>query len=450
MRSFFSRHFILGLNRALIVLWLLLGLWLVSILVIVGRTLHVSGGHYGKQRISHMAAQIGSNVKQDTPFSQQQLKGILKRFGRHKPRDFVMVFQNQQLVFISKNAPLYLRDWKPPGQISSGWLTLQNDVLEFKRGTHAPSGTDLVFIHSHHLRKRHFWWVLLLMLSMALLGAVFVLLLQRSLRKVLGEIHMVNQEVSRRGGNNLNPLELRTPPTEMRQIVLAVNHLLMRLKEALRRERLFSRNAAHELRGPLAGIRVQLEAMQIGSQDAHIHQQKALQGVDCAALVVSQLLALLRAEAGGKGNVAELDLACLLLDMKKKYQLRAVEQRVRMRFHTQGLARMRIRRFEVETLASNLIENAFNYGKSKVHVRAVVQKSALIFTVEDDGPGLDDAHFAQACKHFERLDAPTGSGSGLGLAIVRELVQANQWHWEHGRSKALGGLKVCVTLSPQR
>ncbi|QMR75378.1 two-component system sensor histidine kinase PmrB [Enterobacter sp. RHBSTW-00175] len=237
-------------------------------------------------------------------------------------------------------------------------------------------------------------------------------------------LNQLRDSLANRSADNLTPLPMYSDMEEIGAVTTSLNQLLARLDHTIQQERLFTADAAHELRTPLAGIRLHLELMaQAGSAQA----KTLISRIDQLMHTVEQLLMLARAGqalASGHYNTlvwTENIIAPLGLEHEAK------EHKViwpeKSPLTVQGDAVL------LRLMLRNLLENAARYSPTgtTITVRITQQGDGTQVSVIDQGPGIDEAHRQSITEPFRRLDQRYG-GSGLGLSIVQRIVQLH-----HGR-----------------
>ncbi|WP_219216934.1 ATP-binding protein [Variovorax boronicumulans] len=275
-----------------------------------------------------------------------------------------------------------------------------------------------------------------------------------SIRLALRPWREVSAEIAARGPKHLTPLAFEPRHEELRPLVDSVNSLMQRLSDSAARERNFIADAAHELRTPIAAIRINVEALQAQHRLTE-HQSELLSGVlrsiDRATRLVGQLLRLMRSSAEIDASPNEpLALDELLQDrlatLSGLAQVRGVELEL---VTTERDLRVLGAREGLTSMVDNLVENATKYSPPAgvVTVRLAREADQAVLTVSDQGPGIDAALRDRVFDRFFRTPDQTQTGSGLGLAIVRSVVE------KHGGQIALGvnpgdggGLQVTVRL----
>jgi signal transduction histidine kinase len=215
---------------------------------------------------------------------------------------------------------------------------------------------------------------------------------------------------------------LPVPPSsdEIQRLAITLNHMLDRLAVSRARQRSFIADAAHELRSPLASIRIQIEVAQKLGDWAAVSDD-VITDLDRLSRLVDDLLLLARADASDarRSAVGPVELRTLLQSLAKRYETVIVEPGESLWTEGDPDALLRI--------VLNLVDNAVRHAHSRVTL-AVVPEGAteVLVTVTDDGEGIPAPLRERVFDRFARLDdgrARDAGGSGLGLAIVRELTR---------------------------
>jgi len=297
----------------------------------------------------------------------------------------------------------HLRDRSPPYRLSA----------VIRRET-APAGTLTILGHG----KLTGVSLVVLIASNIVAIPIFIALALLSLlvtpwivRGALAGVATIAQEAGQIDANRRGRrLSEEHVPTEIVPLVRAVNDALRRLDEGYERQRRFIASAAHELRTPIAILRLKIDT-------ANEPATRKLSG-DVARLsnLAEQMLDIQRLDADGKLESVDLgalarrvaaDLAPLLIASE-----RTIEVRI------DGESRLRADAGSLERVMTNLVQNAIEHGGQHVVLRVM----ASGFEVEDDGPGIPPEERERMFEPFHRL-RPRSTGSGLGLNLVQQIVE---------------------------
>ncbi len=265
-----------------------------------------------------------------------------------------------------------------------------------------------------------------------------VLLVWMALVRGIKPLSQLEERIRARRPDDLSPLDEKTVPLEVAPLVSSVNDLLTRLKESIGTQKRFLADAAHQLKTPLAGLRMQADlALREGSSEQdlkHSLQQIGRSSVR-ATPTVNQLLALARAEAGGTAlSRLPCDMAMLTMEVVQDSVPRALERHVDLGYEgaTPGSGGLMLRGNPtlLKELVRNLVDNAINYAPTVagrtgiVTVRLLTDPfgQVLVLQVEDNGPGIPEAERELVFQPFYRVLGTNVDGSGLGLPIVLEIA----------------------------
>lgn len=232
-------------------------------------------------------------------------------------------------------------------------------------------------------------------------------------------LNQLRDSLANRSADNLTPLPMYSDMEEIGAVTTSLNQLLARLDHTIQQERLFTADAAHELRTPLAGIRLHLELMaQAGSAQA----KTLISRIDQLMHTVEQLLMLARAgQAMASGHYDTLvwtENIIAPLGLEHEAKEHKVIWPEKSPLTVQGDAVL------LRLMLRNLLENAARYSPTgtTITVRVTQQDDGTEVSVIDQGPGIDEAHRQSITEPFRRLDQRYG-GSGLGLSIVQRIIQ---------------------------
>ena len=287
-------------------------------------------------------------------------------------------------------------------------------------------------------------------LPVALLAPVLMLIVWWVVGRAIGPIERVRRQVAARRPDDLAPLPTAGLPAEVRPLVGEMNGLLTRLSDAWDALTHFTADAAHELRSPLAALRLQAQSLQRAPDDATraIATERLLAGIDRATRLVEQLLALARQEGAGEGaERVSLDLTALARNALADAEPEAARHAIALTLDA-PTAHVVLRADEaaLAVLLRNLLGNALRHTPPGGQVRVGVREEASVIdlTVEDSGPGIAPDERARVQDRFYRVPGTPGHGSGLGLAIVRAIAERHGAALTLDASPTLGGLRVML------
>ncbi|MEC3980120.1 ATP-binding protein [Amycolatopsis sp. H20-H5] len=233
---------------------------------------------------------------------------------------------------------------------------------------------------------------------------------------------------------------------ELRALAEEFNALLARQEQASERLRRFTGDAAHELRSPVASIRVQAEVA-VTNPDADLAHETLedvlIEAVRLSALL-DGLLALARSDAGELPPPEPVELVSEVRDAVARMPAGSPETRVS---GTVGEAWALATHAEVELVLSNLLRNASRYARGQIVVSVLGSKSTVRVVVDDDGPGIAPEHRERVFDRFYRVAddrARSSGGTGLGLAMVAEALRRRGGRVQVGESPD-GGARFQVT-----
>jgi two-component system, OmpR family, sensor histidine kinase TctE len=283
------------------------------------------------------------------------------------------------------------------------------------------------------------------MLPQFVIFPLAVFLVWLALVRGIKPLSELEDRIRARKPNDLSPIDDKTVPLEVAPLVSSVNDLLARQKQSIAAQKRFLADAAHQLKTPLAGLRMQAElALREGAQEVDLKQslKQVSRSSVRATHTVNQLLALARAEASGQSvPMQTCDLAALTVQVVQDCLPRAMEKRIDLGY--EGVqpgaqsdpaqscdAAVLGNPTLIKEMVRNLVDNAINYiGASDAHPGVITARvladpfgKIVLLQVEDNGPGIALAERDLVLQPFYRTLGQEADGSGLGLAIVAEIA----------------------------
>ncbi len=276
-------------------------------------------------------------------------------------------------------------------------------------------------------------------LPLSLLIVLMSVIVWGGIRGGLAPLARLRSVVESRAINDLAPIRLEAAPEEVRSLALALNTLLAEVRDNVNAQKRFISDAAHQLRTPLAGLKSQTElalasASVSADPELHARLQRVHESATRSAHLVSQLLALARAEpeAALAQSRTRFDLQRLAREVAAEQVPRALAAGIDLGSDesadeddpTQAPICVLGNAMLIREALVNLVDNAIRYAGrgASITVGAHAQGSQAVVTVEDTGPGVPESEHEHIFQRFVRA-THEGNGCGLGLAIVKEIVE---------------------------
>ena len=399
----------------------------------------------------HLAQAAALLVVQQAQELEDDDRGIdAPKLHDYAPKVAFQVFHEGRLALRSSNAPVAPMV-EANKRFKSGFKTVEISGTAWRVFATYGAERDVQVYVGEQMRSRDsiLWAVLRsalwpMLVALPLLGLAVWWAVYRGVQP----IRQLGRALAARQPEALDPVTLHNAPAEMMPMIDALNSLFERIAQMLESERRFTADAAHELRTPIAAIRVQAQVA-LGEADEALRKhalQATLQGCDRATRLVEQLLSPSRLEALEVPDMAAVDL-------------RAVAQRVVAELAPKAIGKNQTLEFEgsepwnipgnetlLAVLVRNLVDNAVRYSPPSARIKVTVQlhSGQMALRVEDSGPGLNDADRSRLGERFFRVTGSPESGSGLGWSIVQRIAAVHRLDIQTRRSAELGGLAVCV------
>lgn len=317
--------------------------------------------------------------------------------------------------------------------------------------------SEKVFVHvAETLNKRRNMMMDILLadlvpqMALVILAGIYLVV---GVKRGLQPLHILADEIAQRSSRDLRPIPEQHVFLEVRALTDTINDLLERLGSAIATQQRFIANAAHQLRTPLAGLKLQVERAQ-REQDLPAMKPALLQIQGCAdrmSHLTTQLLLLARSEPiDGDYELRPIDLCKLAKETCMDWVPKALQRHMELSFEGPDHALL-VRGDEIllRELLANLLDNAICYGLEQGNITVKVKHyPAPCLSVEDDGAGIPELEMGRVFERFYRIPGSPGNGCGLGLAIVKEIAELHKARLELSRVSAAGGTRIDLVFKP--
>ena len=340
---------------------------------------------------------------------------------------------NGIMVYRSHGAPI-----KPlAGARDRGFSVANIDGQDFRVFSLA-TDLDAATIHVAQPMVRRLKWmhasVLRLLAPGAALMSVLVLVVIWAVRKVTRPLVRYADALDELVVETATSVDGSGLPMELQPVSRAVDRLLAKVNESLIHERTLTADAAHELRNPLAAMRLQAQIARRSQSRAETDRalSELLTASDRAARMVDSILALARLDARSGKSIrgVDVDIGTLTQVIVREFTATADLRGIRLMVSTQDSDEHVVPGDE-DALAialRNLLNNALRFARTTVVVSVLQVEERITVTVRDDGPGFTEESKRRAFHRFFRGLEPgrPSDGTGLGLALVLRVAQLHQ------------------------
>ena len=283
--------------------------------------------------------------------------------------------------------------------------------------------------------------IAVMLISQILLMILVTILVYVGIRRGLLSLDRLKNLISARLPTDTRPLQEQDAPQELQPLLHAMNELLIKVKGAVDEQHQFIANAAHQLKTPLAGLKIQAEAAlrEDNMESVHHALKQISTGSDNLGRLANQLLSLARAEPDGAYAQAfsSIDLVALIQDVTADWVPLALEKNsdLGVSCHEEKLI-INGNPTLLQELLNNLIDNAIRYNSAgtKITVGLALVNGEAVLSVQDNGSGISSVDQKKVFDRFYRVLGTAESGCGLGLAIVREIAHQHKARVELGFS----------------
>ena len=355
-----------------------------------------------------------------------------------------------KLVYRSKETPVLPRQ-------PAGFRTIEHDEVHWRVFVLAQAERFVQVAQPISVRDTlalrlalHTLWPLALLVPVVLLFVLFVV------TRGLAPVRALSALLASRSAHALEPLGLDgSVPVELRPLVVALNDLLDRLNAASQAQRTFIADAAHELRSPLAALKLQWQAAlhdrTLGGEPRTLERMQTR--LNRTIRLVQQLLTLAREDAQAPAPAAVVSLRRLGEQAIGDFSLLAEEKGIDLGLESrppvtpEDICNVSADAHGLNTLLNNLLDNAIRYTPAGGKIDLVLTRAqgTLGFEVVDNGPGIPEGDLERVLDRFFRGDHAQGAGSGLGLSIVARIAQRQGLTFTLRNNPGGRGLTAAVT-----
>ena len=254
-----------------------------------------------------------------------------------------------------------------------------------------------------------------------------------AVRRTIGTLERIAYGWNQQSHASLDPIPIDNVPRELHLFASALNDLLQRVRSMLERERQFAANVAHQLRTPLAGLRLGMaraaESPDVSSMRAVLNELG--ETTQRTARLVQQMLLLSRLDPEIRSGLqmVPVNLAELAVEVGETYLDAALHKGIEIELDStlattviQGVPEL------LGEALGNLIDNAVRYTPSggRILISIVASPVSMSMSVSDSGPGIPDDERESVMERYVRGRTSRDDGSGLGLAIVKEIADLHR------------------------
>ncbi len=260
----------------------------------------------------------------------------------------------------------------------------------------------------------------LLMLPVLILGFIWILYQE------LKPLRTIKNELEKRQPGETRPLPTENMPSEIKPLLITLNNHFMQVASLLERERAFIANAAHELRTPLAGLRIQAEVALLPEthDDVRDHALKNLiSGIDKSSRLADQLLVLAQIETLSSKNAVRETIFWpdVIQDVISEYRKQADKKNLSFTIQEKiALPAFSAPAVLPYILIRNLVDNAVRYASENSEICISFKKEGIV--IQNNAPVLQESIFSRLGERFYRPSGQLSSGSGLGLSIAHQIA----------------------------
>ncbi|MBP1202441.1 two-component system sensor histidine kinase QseC [Duganella sp. 1411] len=369
---------------------------------------------------------------------------------QYASRVMFQVYQSGALMLKSADAPS--RPMVAGAAPAAAYTTVMLDGVRW-RAYKAPDRTRAmeVIVAERLASRQDILWAVLrsslwpLAVALPLLAAATWWVVRRG----TAPIRALGRAVVSRQPHALEAIVVPEITRELQPLLLSMNGLFQRIALLLDSERRFTADAAHELRTPIAAIRMQAQvaAAAVDAASRRHALDATINGCDRATRLVEQLLTLSRLEVNGVADQRRLDLRELLRQVVTELALQSALKHQELGLDADTECPVRGNEMLLTVMFRNLIDNAIRYSpqSARIAVRLRRERDHFVVSIDDSGPGMGSADLPRLGERFFRVPGNGACGSGLGWSITRRIAAPHGFELHAEPSTRLGGLEVRIS-----
>ncbi len=367
---------------------------------------------------------------------------------------FKIISTEQETLAGDQNVPEPLSpetDWSHPVYFNDTLYGESVRIVSMLVTLNATS--ERIFIHvAETLNKRRAMMTDILLadvIPQTILVMLTGIYLLSGLNRGLQPLHTLAKHIAARSSRDLSPIPETHVFLEVRTLTDTINDVLEQLTLAIETQQRFIANAAHQLRTPLAGLKLQAERA-LREQDVQAMKPALVQIQNCAdrmSHLTTQLLVLAQSEPINSGYEPHvIDLGELTRKTCIDWVPKALQRNIEISFEgSQEPLYINGDEVLLRELLLNLLENAIAYGHENGNIFVKLENQPVpCLSICDDGPGIPESEMPRVLERFYRIPGSPGNGCGLGLAIVKDIAELH-----HARFKLKPNTKqkgLCIEL----
>lgn len=285
--------------------------------------------------------------------------------------------------------------------------------------------------------------------------ALFAWVVIQGVRSGMKAVTQLAEEISFRSADDLAPVSIEGLPLELDLLVKHTNALLARMNDTFAAQRRFVGHAAHQLRTPLAGLKLESELMLAKELPADVRvRAERIKNVSNRMIRLGQqllLLARVDPDARPQDNFVRLDLCEWVRTSASEWLGRARELKIELELDAPDDAVwIDGDPILLDQMLGNLIDNALLYADQANVIKIQITSTPPTLAVEDNGCGVSPQEQGRVFDAFYRSSHATAGGSGLGLAIVREIARAHGAWWNLLSVPHIAGTRFTIVFPGPR